>query len=156
VQKDSAGLYTYSICFHLNAVSSKLISNETIEAAPGDSAKIDVELKGLRLEPVVQGYVNSMNFKSRENKGQLTDDNGRLTLTLFPGRYKIEFQAIGRTPYSIDSLSLLKGQKQKIVISLGEPSGFRTIEIKTTKRMNKKELEKKRLRFDEPEPKESR
>jgi hypothetical protein len=150
IEKDSAGLYTYSFCIHLLTVPAQLIANQTLGTAPGDSAWVDMEMKGSRGQPIVQGLVTTLNIGTGEKKESLTDDHGRLSVTLVSGTYKIAFQSVGTISYSLDSLTLQRSQKQKIVVSLGEPSCFRTVEIKSTKRITEKELEKRRLNYDGP------
>jgi hypothetical protein len=130
VQKDSTGMYSYEICVQTKAKPGKLVINQTIRKEIKDSALVEVELIDSKNEPVQSGSVTF-----------IVDTNGKGSLLLMPGVYKIDCKSIGCVTFSLDSLKLSKGEVKRIVVCLGEGGAFKMMEIKSSKPMTSKEIE---------------
>lgn len=135
--------FTYEICVRKAADTSKIVKNEMIGIADTTIAflsgqVIDLETK----ETLFYANVSLKDKKTEKVYGQVTDSLGHFSIVVPSSDYKFEVNYVGYTSIKQD-LNLGTGEIREIDIELGQNGAFVTYEIKSKKKLNRKQLNKK-------------
>lgn len=137
------GPFTYEICVRQDADKSKIVKNEMIGIADTTTAflsgyVIDLETK----ETLFYASVILKDKKTEKVYGQATDSLGQFSITVPASNYDFEVNYVGYSPIKKD-LKLGTGEMREMDIELGQGGAFVTYEIKSEKKLNRRQLNKK-------------
>jgi hypothetical protein len=135
--------YTYEICVRQDADTSKIVRNEMIGIADTTTAflsgqVIDFETK----ETLMYANVSLTDTKTEQVYGQATDSLGQFSITAPASIYEFEVNYVGYSSIK-QNLTLGTGEMREMKVGLGQASAFVTYEIKSDKKLNRRQLNKK-------------
>jgi hypothetical protein len=137
------GPFTYQICVKQDADTSKIVKNEIIGITDTTTVflsgqVIDLETK----ETLLYANVSLKDKKTEKIFGQATDSLGQFSIYVPANDYEFEVKYVGYSPIQQD-LKLGTGELREMDIELGEGGAFVTYEIKSEKKLNRRQLNKK-------------
>lgn len=137
------GLFIYEICVRQDAVPSKIVKKKMIGIADTVTALlsgqvIDLETK----ETLLYANVSLTDKKTEKVYGQATDSLGQFSITVPANDYEFEVNYVSYSSIKQD-LKLRTGEMKEMDIELGQGGAFVTYEIKSDKKMNRRQLDKK-------------
>ncbi len=135
--------YTYEICVQQDSETSEVIKNEIIGVADTTVAflsgqVIDKETK----EPLLYANVSLTDRNSKKVYGIATNKNGEYEIIAPAGNYLFVINYVGYSDLT-EKIIIGTGELRKIEVQLGQGGAFVTYEIKSDKKLNKRQLNKK-------------
>jgi hypothetical protein len=137
------GPYTYEVCVRQAADTSYIVKNEMIGIADTTTAF----LKGLIIDKdskELLGFANVSLTDTTTNKiyGQSTDSLGQFSITLPADNYILRINYVGYQSIK-QEIELGTGEIREMNVELGQGDAFVTYEIKSEKKLNRRQLNKK-------------
>jgi|GEM_PF-6963749 len=137
------GPFTYEICVRQDADTSKIVKNEMIGIADTTTAFLSGQVINLETkETLMYTNVSLKDTKTKQVYGQATDSLGQFSITVPANTYDFEVNYVGYSSIN-QELKLGTGEMRELKIALGEGGAFVTYEIKSDKKLNRKQLDKK-------------
>lgn len=134
------GPFTYEICVRQDADTSKIVKNEMIGIADTTTAFLSGQVIDLETKETLRyANVSLKDKKTEKVYGQATDSLGLFSITVPANDYEFEVNYVGYSSIKQD-LKLGTGEMREMDIELGQGSAFVTYEIKSEKKLNRRQL----------------
>lgn len=137
------GPYTYEICVRHDADTSKIVSDEMIGIADTTVAFLSGQVIDLKTKETLRfANVSLKDVKTEKVYGQATDSLGYFSITVPASNYDFEVNYVSYSLVKSD-VKLGTGEMREMKIELGQGGAFVTHEIKSDKKLNRRQLNKK-------------
>jgi hypothetical protein len=135
--------FTYEICVRQDADTSMIVKNELIGIADTTTAFLSGQVINLETkETLWYANVSLKDKKTEQVYGQATDSLGQFSITVPANDYEFEVNYVGYSSIKQD-FKLGTGEMREMSIELGQGGAFVTYEIKSDKKLNRRQLDKK-------------
>lgn len=135
--------YTYEVCVEKESEESEIIKNELIGIADTTIAYLSGQIVNKETKaPLTYSAVTLTSERTGGTFGRSTDTNGMYSIRVPADEYKLQIDYVG---YSAlwSELKLGTGEIRKIDAALGEAGAFVNYEIKSDKKLNRLQLNKR-------------
>ncbi len=137
------GPFTYEICVRQDADTSVIVKNEMIGIADTTTAFLSGQVTDLKTkETLLYANVSLKDKKTEKVYGQATDSLGKFSITVPANDYEFKVNYVGYSSIKQD-LKLGTGEMREMDIELGQGGAYVTYEIKSDKKLNRRQLDKK-------------
>ncbi|MBW8051444.1 MAG: carboxypeptidase-like regulatory domain-containing protein [Cytophagales bacterium] len=137
------GQYTYEVCVQKPSETSEIVKNENIGIADTIVAFLSGQIIGKGTnEPLAFANVILTNQSTGKKFGMATDTNGTYTITAPADEYEFQINYVGYSTFK-NELKLGTGEIREIDVALGQGGAFVTYEIKSYKKLSRRQLNKK-------------
>lgn len=137
------GPYTYEICVEQEAKPSQIAKNEVIGKAGINKALLEGQIIEKDSKELLE-FVNVSLTDTSTNKiyGQASDSIGEFSFFVPPGNYILRINFVGFQSIK-ENLKIEIGDVRELKIELVQGDAFVTYEIKSDKKLSKRQLRKK-------------